>query len=152
LLVERRRELDAVLARVVEARERLEAAQLLLEETRSEAHEAIRRLGTALVVADEATPVGLVRELYWDYPELHVVPGHPRYLARGRGRVTAHQQLEEARRLLALQREVPGKSAPTLGRLLPDTPGVRHTGDAPPTARVVAFEQWAMEDTPDDAP
>lgn len=52
----------------------------------------------------------------------------------------------EVRLLLARWRAERGESAPTLGRFFPDNPGVRHTGDDPPIARLMAFEQWAVED------
>ena len=38
-----------------------------------------------------------------------------------------------------------GQDAPTLGRLFPDTPGVAHTGDDPPTAVLITFEEWAAQ-------
>ena len=49
------------------------------------------------------------------------------------------------RLLRAYWRTHRGQDAPTLGRLFPDTPGVAHTSDDPPTARLLTLEEWAAE-------
>lgn len=62
------------------------------------------------------------------------------------GPVAPDNPVDEVRHLLARWRQERGEEIPTLGRLFPDTPGVRFIGDSPPTARLIALERWAMED------
>jgi hypothetical protein len=65
-------ELERALAELVEARQRLEAAEDELEAAREGAHLALRRLGAFLVHEGVAVPHELLRRLYWAYPDLHV--------------------------------------------------------------------------------
>ena len=59
----------------------------------------------------------------------------------------AEEAAAQLRLLQAARRIQAGQDGPTLGRFFPDTPGVPCGGDPPPPARVLPFEEWAVQDT-----
>jgi hypothetical protein len=65
-------DLERALTELIEARQRLEEAEDELDAAREGAHLALRRLGAFLLYQGEAVPHGLLRRLYWEYPDLHV--------------------------------------------------------------------------------
>ena len=54
------------------ARERLMAAEQEMTQARDALHAQMRHTGLAFLSAGQPYPVDLMRELYWDYPEVHV--------------------------------------------------------------------------------
>lgn len=57
--------------RLAEARRRLAEAEQALTETRDDVHRQMRTTGLAFLAAERPYPVDLLRELYWDNPEVH---------------------------------------------------------------------------------
>lgn len=70
-------DLRAQMARMDDARERLRRAKADLGQVRDQTELAVMRAGAARWKDEQPFPLALVRELYWDHPEIRVTPiGH----------------------------------------------------------------------------